>query len=415
VASELERKAHVVRRLGIGANPDVVAAITDIPAFIDRQLSNRGYTQVPSSLTAVPNNMMAAAKDVEPAWRWWLSQMATNPRLLEERLTWFWHDHFATSLSGVPGVCLIMKQQQLLRQHAMGNFATMLRSIARDPAMLSFLDQEWSSLRRVNENYARELCELHTIGVGHYTQADVVAAARADTGWRLNRTGKIDHGVPPYAAFFDANWHVQGSQSFLGKSVSNLDDVLNVLLADPHTARRVAAKLYRRLVGLYPGDATANALGDQFRASGYDIMTLVRAIVTSPAFTSDEAIRTQIRNPVEKLVTVLQAVRQPDVGKLGGVGSWQSWLKDMDYRPFFPPNPAGYPKRRELLLTTASIMNTLHLVKLTSAAIPGTGTQVLNRLGLYDVDPSTASAVGAQLSAQGRMAMAVGSPEFQLS
>jgi uncharacterized protein (DUF1800 family) len=358
---------------------------------------------------------MAVAKDPKPAWQWWLAQMATNPRLLEERLTWFWHDHFATSLSGVPGVCLIMKQQQLIRQQAMGNFATMLRSISRDPAMLSFLDQEWSSLRRVNENYARELCELHTVGVGYYTQADVVAAARADTGWRLNRTGTFDHGVPPYGAYFDANWHVPGAQTFLGKSVSSLDDVINVLLAEPHTARRIAAKLYRRLVGLYPGDATANALGDQFRNSGYDIMTLVRAIVTTPAFTSDEAIRTQIRNPVEKLVTVLQALRQPDVSKLGGVGSWQTWLKDMDFQPFYPPNPAGYPKRRELLLTTASIMNTLHLVKLTSSAIPGTGTQVLNRLGLYDVDPSTASAVGAQLTAQGRMAMAVGSPEFQLS
>jgi uncharacterized protein (DUF1800 family) len=415
VASELERKAHVVRRLGIGGNPDVVASITDIPSFIEKQLSNRGYTQIPASFMVVPKQMMGTVKDYEPAWRWWLSSMATNPRILEERLTWFWHDHFATSLAGVPGTSLIMRQQQLLRQHAMGNFATMLRSIARDPAMLSFLDQEWSTLRRVNENYARELCELHTIGVGHYTQADIVAAARANTGWRLNRTGQTDHGVAPYAAFFDTNWHQPGTQTFLGKSVSSMDDVLNVLLADPHTARRIAQKLYRRLVGLYPGEATANALGDQFRNSGYDIMTLVRAIVTSPAFTSDAAIRTQVRNPVEKLVTVLQALKQPDVSKLGGVGNYQTWFKDMGFRPFFPPNPAGYPKRRDLLLTTASIMNTLHLVKLTSNGIAGTGTQVLNRLGLYDVDPATASAVGAQLSAQGRMAMAVGSPEFQLA
>ena len=415
MASEIERRAHVVRRLGIGGNPDVVAGITDIGTFIEAQLANRGYTQIPAALMVVPKSMNGMAKDYEPAWRWWLSAMATNPRLLEERLTWFWHDHFATSLAGVPGTCLIVKQQQLIRQNAMGNFATMLRSIARDPAMLSFLDEEWNTFRRVNENYARELCELHTIGVGRYTQADVVAAANANTGWRLNRTGQTDHGVAPYAAFFDANTHVPGAQKFLGQTVSNLDDVLNVLLADPHTARRIAAKLYRRLVGLNPDDATANALGDQFRTSGYDIMTLVRAIVTSPAFVSDAAIRTQVRNPIEKLVTVMQALRQPDVTKLGGIGNYQTWFKDMDFRPFFPPNPAGYPKRRDLLLTTASIMNTLHLVKLTAAGIPGSATQVLNRLGLYDVDPATASAVGAQLSAQGRMAMAVGSPEFQLA
>ncbi|MDQ1467334.1 MAG: hypothetical protein QOH10_1749 [Actinomycetota bacterium] len=414
MASEQERKAHVVRRLGIGANPDVVAGITDIPTFIDAQLANRGASPIPSALTALPANI-SAGKAYEPAWRWWLAQMATNPRLLEERLTWFWHDHFATALSALPGSWLLMKQQALLRQNAMGNFATMLRSIARDPAMLAYLDGEWSTFRRVNENYARELCELHTIGVGRYTQADVVAAAKANTGWRINRTGVVDHGVAPFCAYYDTNLHVAGTQMFLGRSVSNIDDVISVLLDSPYTGRRIAAKLYRRLVGLYAGDETANALGDLFRGSGYDIMTLVRAIVTSPAFTSDQAIRMQVRTPVEKLVTVLQALRQSDVTKLGGIGNYQTWFKDMDYRPFFPPNPAGYPKKRELLLSTASIMNTLHLVKLTAAGIPGTATEVLNRLGLYDVDPSTAAAVGAQLSALGRMAMAVGSPEFQLS
>jgi uncharacterized protein (DUF1800 family) len=415
VASDQERKAHVVRRLGIGGNPDVVAGITDLPAFIEAQLANRGSTAIPAALTTVPKNMATMAKDPGPAWQWWLGQMATNPRLLEERLTWFWHDHFATALSGVPGVPLLMRQQVLLRQNAMGNFATMLRAIARDPAMLSFLDEEWNTFRRGNENYARELCELHTIGVGHFTQADVVAAANANTGWRINHTGAVDHGVAPYAAFFDANTHQPGTQTFLGATVAYLDDVLDVLLADPHTSRRIAGKLYRHLVGLPADRATGIALADVFRASGYDIMTLVRAIVTSPAFTSDAAVRTQVRTPVEKLVTVMQALRQPDVSKLGGVGNYQTWLKDMDYQPFLPPNPAGYPKKAELLLTSASIMNTLHLVKLTSSGIPGTATQVLGRLGIYDVDASTLNAVSGQLSAQGRMAMAVGCPEFQLS
>jgi uncharacterized protein (DUF1800 family) len=415
LASEQERKAHVVRRLGIGGNPDVVAAITDIPTFINQQLSNRGSTTVPSALTAVPKNMGNASKDYEPAWRWWLSQMATNPRLLEERLTWFWHDHFATGLSGVMGVGLLMQQQQTLRKNAMGNFATMLRAIARDPAMMSFLDEEWNVVRRVNENYARELCELHTIGADNFTQDDVVAAAKANTGWRLNRTGQTYRGVAPYASYYDVTAHTPGTQMFLGKSVGSLDDVLNTLLADPLTAKNIALKLYRRLVGLNPGSDTANTITDAFRNSGYDIMTLVRAIVTSPDFVSDAAIRTQVRNPIEKLVTVMQALRQPDVSKLGGIGNYQTWLKDMDFQPFFPPNPAGYPKKRNLLLTSASIMNTLHLVKLTSGGIPGTGTQVLNRLGIFDVDAATASAVGAQLSPQCRMAMAIGSPEFQLA
>jgi uncharacterized protein (DUF1800 family) len=415
VASELERRAHVVRRLGIGGNPDVVAGITDITSFIEAQMANRGSVTIPSSLTTVPKVMGMTAKDYQPAWQWWLSSMATNPRLLEERLTWFWHDHFATGLAGVPGVCMLMQQQQTIRNNAMGNFATLLRAIAHDPAMLSFLDNEWNTVRRINENYARERCELHTIGVGHYTQADVVAAAKADTGWRVNNAGQMTSGVPAYAAFFDVNTHVPGTQTFLGTTVSNLDDVISVLLASPLTAKHIAVKLYRRLVGCNPGNDKAVALGTQFQSSGYDIMTLVRAIVTSAEFTSDAAIRTQVRNPIEKLVTLMQALRQPDVTKLGGIGSWPTWLRDMDFQPFFPPNPAGYPKRRDLLLTTASIMNTLHLLRLTAAGIPGTATQVLNRLGVYDVDPATASAVGAQLSAQGRTAMAVGCPEFHLA
>ena len=415
LASEQERKAHVVRRLGIGGNPDVVARVTDIPSFIEAQLANRGHVTVPASLTTLPKSMKSNGTQYLPAWQWWLSQMATNPRLLEERLTWFWHDHFATGGAGMPGIVLLMRQQQTIRTNAMGNFGTLLRAIARDPAMMSFLDEEWNTYRRVNENYARELLELHTIGVGHYTQADVVAAATANTGWRVNHSTQSVRGVGPYAAFFDANTHARGTQMLLGKAVTDMDDVLTVLLADPNTARRIAAKLYRRLVGLNPGTDRTTALAAVFRNSGYDIMTLVRAIVTSAEFVSDEAIRTQVRTPVEKLVTVMQALKQPDVTRLGGVGSWSTWLKDMDYRPFFPPNPAGYPKKRQMLVSTASLMNTLHLVKLTSSGMSGTATQVLNRLGLFDVDPSTAAAVDSQPAGQGRMAMAVGSPEFQLA
>jgi uncharacterized protein (DUF1800 family) len=414
LASEQERKAHVVRRLGIGGNPDVVAGITSIPTFIESQLAKRGYATVPSSLTGIPATMKSNGRQWEPPWVWWLRQMATNTRLLEERLTWFWHDHFACGGAGMPGIYLLMRQQQTIRKNAMGTFGTMLRAIARDPAMLAFLDEEWNTWRHVNENYARELLELHTIGVGNFTQADVVAAATANTGWRVNNSTKALRGVGPYGSYFDANTHARGSQTFLGKAVTDMDDVLTVLLASPHTAKHIAAKMYRHFVGQNPGAETANALASAFQRSGYDIMTLVRAIVTSPAFVSDAAIRTHVRTPVEKLVTLMQALRQPDVTRLGGIGNYAQWLKDMDYRPFFPPNPAGYPKKRALLMTTASLMDTLHLVKMTASGLPGTATQVLNRLGLYDVDPATMSAVSGQLSAQGRMAMAVGSPEFQL-
>jgi uncharacterized protein (DUF1800 family) len=414
LASEQERKAHVVRRLGIGGNPDVVAGITDIPGFVESQLAKRGYVTVPSALTAIPASMKSNGRQWEPPWVWWLHQMATNTRLLEERLTWFWHDHFACGGAGMPGIYLLMRQQQTIRKNAMGNFGTLLRAIARDPAMMSFLDEEWNTFRHVNENYARELLELHTVGVGSYTQTDVVAAATANTGWRINNSTKALRGVGPYASYFDANTHARGSQTFLGKAVTDMDDVLTVLLAAPQTAHHIANKMWRYFVGINAGADKADALAATFRNSGYDIMTLVRAIVTDPAFVSDAAIRTRIRTPLEKLVTVMQALKQPDVTRLGGIGNYAQWLTDMDYRPFFPPNPAGYPKKRQLLVTSASLMDTLHLVKMTASGMSGTATQVLNRLGLYDVDPATTSAVTGQLSSQGRMAMAVGSPEFQL-
>jgi uncharacterized protein (DUF1800 family) len=415
LASDQERKAHVVRRLGIGGNPDVVAGVTDIPSFIEAQLAKRGYVTVPSSLTAMPASMKTNGLQYLPAWQWWLSQMATNPRLLEERLTWFWHDHFATGGAGMPGIVLLMRQHQTIRVNAMGNFGTLLRAIARDPAMLGYLDEEWNTFRHVNENFARELCELHTIGVGNYTQTDIVAAATANTGWRVNNSTQTVRGVGAYASYFDANTHARGSQTFLGKAVTDMDDVITVLLAAPQTAHHIATKMYRYFVGLNPGQQTAAALASTFQSSGYDIMTLVRAIVTSPDFVADSAIRVRVRTPIEKLVTVMQALKQPDVTRLGGIGNYATWLKDMDYRPFFPPNPAGYPKKRALLVNSATLMNTLHLVKLTPSGMSGTATQVLNRLGLFDVDPATMSAVTGQLSSQGRMAMAVGSPEFQLT
>jgi uncharacterized protein (DUF1800 family) len=209
LASEQERKAHVVRRLGIGGNPDVVARVTDIPSFIEAQLANRGHVTVPASLTAIPASMKTNGLQYLPAWQWWLSQMATNPRLLEERLTWFWHDHFATGGAGMPGIVLLMRQQQTIRTNAMGNFGAMLRAIAHDPAMLSFLDEEWNTWRHVNENYARELLELHTLGAGNFSQQDVRAAATANTGWRVNNSTQSLRGVGPYASYFDANTHAR--------------------------------------------------------------------------------------------------------------------------------------------------------------------------------------------------------------
>jgi uncharacterized protein (DUF1800 family) len=419
--SEQERIAHVVRRLSMGAHPDLVSAVHDVDAARRRALDTSGPAVTPLQLP-VPTDVKSGDKvrEVLQMVDWWVDRMQQPDRLVEERMTWFWHDHFATSVLKVRVPYLVMQQHAMLRAHALGNFADLLKSVARDPAMLLYLDGITSSVDERNENFGRECLELFTMGrASGYTQDDVVAASRAFTGWVVAIPGRAilaRLNATPWSAVFVPRRHDGGVKTFLGTTAPlDMDGALDVVLHQPATARFVVTKLWRELVGLEPSDQVVDSLARDFR-SNYEIRPLVEAIANHDAFTSDAAVRSKYRSPVEKLVGIVQASGRaaPRANRRPGLGAARA-LRAMSYLPFLPPNVAGFPKGARLL-GPGDLVHTFDLVQ--AAGGPPDAKSVddlLARFGLFDVGDTTRSVLRAERDPGRRFALAAASPEYTLT
>jgi uncharacterized protein (DUF1800 family) len=423
--SDRERVAHVIRRLSMGVHPDLVSSLDGTDDAIKRALDLSGAAAQPLDL-AVPSDYKAGGKvrEVLAAIDWWVARMRGPDRLIEERLTWFWHDHFATSVAKVRVPYLVYQQHLLLRQHATGNFAELLKAVAKDPAMLLYLDGITNAVDERNENFGRECLELFTMGRdGGYTQDDVVAASRAFTGWVVAIPGRLRLAQlgAPWTAVFLPRRHDDGGKTLLGATGAfDMDGALDVILEQPATSRFVTTKLYRELVGLEPDDDTVTALAKDFRRD-YEILPLVHAIVQRDAFTSDAAVRAKYRSPVEKLVGIVQAAGEPATttanarGRMRpqNVGPAQA-LRAMSYLPFLPPNVAGFPKGARLL-GPSNLVHTFDLLQAVHAA-PRTKTvrDLFARLGVFDVSDATRAVVEREHDAGRRFVLAATSPEFTL-
>ena len=359
---------------------------------------------------------------------WWLERMASGDRLIEERLVWFWHDHFATSIAKVRFPYLMWQQHLTLRQHATGNYADLLRAVSRDPAMLFYLDGITNAAQERNENFGRESLELFTMGRdGGYTQNDVVEASRAFTGWVVKVPGRpFARRLPgePWSAVFVPQRHDFGTKTLLGTTGAfDMDGALDVVLDHPSTARFITTKLYRELVGLDPPRATVDRLAKQFRAD-YEIMPLVESIARDDAFVDDSAVRAKYRTPIEKLVGIVQATGQDLVfgpgarrvvrGGRGGAAVAEA-LRTMSFLPFLPPNVGGYPKGARLL-GPHSRVHTFDLLQVVPAPrVEHESVEALfARLGVYDVSDRSHDVVKRADPAT-RVALVATSPEYTLT
>ncbi len=281
---------------------------------------------------------------------WWFREMLTTPSPLEEKMTLFWHNHFATSQQKVRFTPLMYEQNVLLRKNALGNFRTLLHQIARDPAMLIYLDGANSRKEQPNENFAREVMELFTLGEGNYTEQDIKEAARAFTGWSIDReTGKF---------MFRRGIHDYGRKTVLGKTGAfEGDQVLDVLLAQPAAARFITAKLWKEFVSLTPNDKEIDRLSGVFRDSGYDTGKLMRAMLTSDAFYAPENRAALIKSPVELVVGTLKTF-DIDTGNLRPFVLASAFLGQ---NLFAPPNVKGWPGG-ETWINSASLLGRKQLI-----------------------------------------------------
>ncbi len=233
---------------------------------------------------------------------WWLSEMLTTTSPLTEKMVLFWHNHFVSSLQKVRSPVLMYRQHQLLRRHAFGNFAEFLHAIARDPAMVLYLDSASNRKGQPNENFARELMELFTLGEGNYSEHDVKEGARAFTGWSIDQdTGEF---------MFRAPVHDDGVKTVLDRSGSlDGDAVIDILLAQPQTADFIVTKLWREFVSPQPHPGEVKRLARVFRDGHYDIRVALRALLVSDAFYAPQNRAALIKSPIELIVGTLRQFR----------------------------------------------------------------------------------------------------------
>ncbi len=268
--------------------------------------------------------------------QWWLWEMLTTPHPLAERMTLFWHNHFATSQQKVVRSIAMWTQHQLLRTNALGSFATMLRGIVVDPAMLIYLDNANSRKEAPNENLARELLELFTLGEAStskaYSEVDIKEAARALTGYSID---------PVTSAFvFRPRIHDTGSKTIFAQT-GNFDGegLVNLILTQPQTARYIVTKLWLEFVSPTPNYAVIEKSTVVFRQSGYDISAALRVLLLSDDFWAPSNRGSLIKSPIDLLVGVARqfqfAVSQPDVLMNRSAGLGQNLL--------MPPNVKGWP------------------------------------------------------------------------
>jgi hypothetical protein len=331
--------AHLYRRAAFGpGRSDLREAERLGPdGTLDLLLNGRPWAADFDESLADVGRVAAARDDGGVQLRgWWLYAMLYSAHPLREKLTLFWHNHFATSIVKVRDAGLMYRQNSLLREHALGKVGPLVHAVGRDGAMLVWLDANRNVAGRPNENYARELMELFTLGVGHYTEADVREAARAFTGWHTDGAGFA----------FRPTLHDDGPKTVLGKTGRwGGDDVAAIVLARPAAARFLVRKLYRLFVSeaADPPAALLEPLADAFRASDYDVAALVRTVLLSRLFYSEHAFRQRIKSPVEFVLGAVRAVvDRPAADRPLPPDPLARWVAAMGQPLFAPPNVKGW-------------------------------------------------------------------------
>jgi uncharacterized protein (DUF1800 family) len=473
--------AHLLRRAGFGASSDELAtfgalslgsAVTrlvnyeSIPDDVDTKLGQAGFVGTTSNGPFSPNTVITDARQ-----RWLFRMLHTN-RPLQEKMTLFWHNYFATGYSKVAGATSSIDgtrlmaakaaedvrrqrgQLELLRDNALGSVRNLLLGIAQDPAMLIWLDGDTNTKNNPQENFGRELMELFSRGVGFYTESDVYAAARVFTGWNLRIDRGATDGTSAYSFVYNAGNHETAAKTFSfpiysdgGSTIPSRAasagmqdgiDLINALAMHPETARRVVGKLYRFLVSeTIPADGGfINQLWTTYLQNGSNIGPVVQTILESAQFSSAQAYFTRYAWPVEYVVRSLK-----ETGWTGfSVGAALTPLVNMGQQLFEPPNVAGWDLGQSWFSTGtmlarmnfASALSSNQKFRLATAAAgakqspqalvsfmlsrmtPAATDSMLGDLDAYASSaPWTGSATQMQTKASGLAHLILGSAEYQ--
>jgi len=282
---------------------------------------------------------------------WWMKRMYESPAVLREKMTLFWHGHFAVSAEKVKQARLNYQLNTMLRQGALGSFRGLVEKVAKSPAMIRYLDNDRNVKGDPNENFARELMELFTLGIGNYTEQDIKESARAFTGWAFNGENFQ----------FRRRRHDDSSKEFMGqRGKFGGEDIIRIILKNPQCARFLSRKIWMFFAEVEPTQRTAEVLAERFRGTDYDVTDLLRTILTSAEFYGSNVVGAQIKSPVHFIIGLhghleTSTPRQNMIPQA---------LRLLGQVPFYPPNVKGWDYGRawinsNTLLLRANMANYL--------------------------------------------------------
>lgn len=332
-ALSIDDAAHLLRRAGFGGT------LAEINALVGQDRA----TVVNNLLSAAgpPDTFTPTGASEWDQWvsliHWWYQRMITTPAPLIEKLTLFWHGHFATAENKIDDFMLMYQQNAVLRANALGNFRTLTHAVGRDPAMLLYLDNDPNVKGRQNENFARELWELFTLGVGNYSQDDVVDSARSWTG----------HGVTPYPGPYVYKYtdskHDHGQKTIFGRTADwDGDQVIDLSLHDDTSKQLVAAgfiakKLWTFFAYPNPSQAIVDTIANVFISTDWDITVAMRTLLNMDEFFSQTAKQGLVRTPVEFMTACM---RYSGIAPQDAHPEW--YAEDMGQEIFNPPDVSGW-------------------------------------------------------------------------
>src|SRR5438132_3692572 len=295
LSSPRVRAAHLLRRAGFGGSAPEIDRLAAMTSTTMTQ-SVLDYQQTPNTTleAQLPTLDLSTARgpNAGAVQAWWLQRMVQTARPLEEKMTLFWHGLLTSGLDKAgPGQMYV--QNQLFRKMALANFDELLKAVSKDPAMMIYLDTETNRKGKPNENYARELMELFTTGIGHYTEDDVRESARAFTGWTLTGGKQLRYTTD---SAFNPRFFDNGQRTFMGKTENFTgDDIVEMLVQLRATAERLSTRLFAFFAYPNPEPELVRHLADTFQQSRYNVGAVVREIFAMDAFYSPKAYRALIK------------------------------------------------------------------------------------------------------------------------
>src|SRR3954469_25637064 len=447
---------HLLRRAGFGARPDeldmygqmsvpdavdLLVNFTDLADSVDSRIGTAGYVNVTT------RGQFAPQSNITDSRQRWLFRMVHSDRPLQEKMALFWHNHFATGYTKIavalgaaegarymaakpaedPG--RVRGQIEMLRENALGNFRDILVNIAKDVAMLVWLDGRTNTRAKPQENFAREIMELFTVGVGNYTEDDVYAGARVFTGWNMQQVGSAADGSRRWEFISVANQHETTAKTFsfpIGSNGSHTIparsaaegmqdglDLIDALAANPNTGRYLATKLYRFFVSdTGPVNATfVQRIADVYLQSRYDMRAVMREVLLSPEFWDPSAYFARYSWPVEYVVRSLK-----DIGWTGfSVNDALTPLSNMGQILFEPPDVSGWDAGQTWFSTGAMLarlnfaatlasnqkFNVARAVKPSGQSADSVLAYFLNELSTPALDSSVTAGLNGYLRATG--------------